>query len=430
MVAFIAVVGRRRGSSRDAGIHVLPTMALLCVVIGGTGVLLLSFGNAPPSPAIIHAYEAGLVAVGFALLLNVVDHRDRLRRITDAAVELTLGPAGYVRELLGNALRDPSVEVAFAANHDGSTAWVDELGRSIEPLSATGSRVVVPVLVDGRAVAQIACESVVIDEPGLMPSIEAAARLAAKNAQLRASLRSEAAALQASRLRLMFAADNERTSLADELDRGAGASLEELRGLIDEIPVGVDPAISAAVARSRSRLTGLESGLRSLSSGLGPATLKSDGLAAALAQLGGDASVEVRVDVETGDLPDDLAAAVYFICAEAISNALKHASASTIRVDLREHDERLWLEIVDDGRGGAVPRADPDCRGSSIGRPRSVGTCDLKPTGHGDQDRRRPPDRMKPAVTGGGDQRRCPASRRRSSGTAGPEPSPEAQKRV
>lgn len=363
MVAFIAIVLTRAGPARDAGIRVLPTMALLSLVIGGTGVLLLVFGNAPPPPATVHAYEAGLVAVGFALLLNVIDHRARLGRMTDVAVELTLGPAGYVRELLAGALRDPSAEVAFAVDDGGSTAWVDELGRGIEPLRATGSRAVVPILVDGRAVAQLACESVVIDEPGLMPSIEAAARLAAKNARLRASLRAEAAALQASRLRLLSAADDERLALANQLDRGALASLAELRAMVDRIPPGTDPAIDAAVERSRSRIAGLDAGLRSLAAGLGPLTLRSDGLAAALSQLGGDVRVEVRVDVVAGDLPARLAATVYFICAEAIANALKHASASTIRVHLREEGHRLRVDIVDDGRGGASLEGGPGLQG-------------------------------------------------------------------
>ena len=353
MVAFIAIVQQRAGPPRDAGIRVLPTMALFCLVVGGTGVLLLTFGNAPPPPATIHAYEAGLVAVGFALLFNVYDHRARLARMTDAAVELTLGPAGYVRELLASALRDPSAEVAFAVDDGGSTVWVDELGRRIEPLRATGSRAVVPILVDGRAVAQLACESVVIDEPGLMPSIEAAARLAAHNVQLRASLRAEAAALQASRLRLLSAADDERIALADQLNRGAGASLAELRAMVDRIPAGADLGIDAAVERSRNRIAGLDAGLRSLSAGLGPSALRSEGLAAALAQLGGDARVEVRVELEAGDLPDRLASTVYFICAEAIANAIKHSSASRIRVQVREVGDRLTAEIVDDGVGGA-----------------------------------------------------------------------------
>jgi hypothetical protein len=305
MVAFIVIVLLRTGRARDTGIRVLPTMALLCVVVGGTGALLLIFGNAPPPPATIGAYEAGLVAVGFALLYNTYDHRARLGRMADAAVELTLGPAGYVRVLLATALRDPSAEVAFAVDDAGSTVWVDELGRRIEPLRATGSRAVVPILVDGRPVAQLACESAVIDEPDLMPSIEAAARLAATNAQLRASLRAEATAIQASRLRLLSAADDERIALARQLDRGAGASIAELRAMVARIPPGAEPAISAAAERSRSRIAGLEAGLRSLSAGLGPPALRSDGLAAALSQLGGDATVEVRVDVQVGDLPDE-----------------------------------------------------------------------------------------------------------------------------
>ncbi len=353
MVAFIAIVALRTGPARDAGIRVLPTMALFCLVVGGTGVLLLTFGNAPPPPATIHAYEAGLVAVGFALLFNVYDHRARLARMTDAAVELTLGPAGYVRELLAGALRDPSAEVAFAVDDGGSTGWVDELGRRIGPLRATGSRAVVPILVDGRAVAQLACESVVIDEPGLMPSIEAAARLAAENARLRASLRAEAAALQASRLRLLSAADDERIALANQLDRGAGTSFAGLRAMIDRIQPGADPAIDAAIERSCDRITGLDAGLRSLAAGLGPPTLRSDGLATALSQLSGDPRVEVRIDVEAGDLPARLASTVYFICAEAIANALKHSSASTIGVHLRAEGDRLSVEIMDDGRGGA-----------------------------------------------------------------------------
>ena len=181
----------------------------------------------------------------------------------------------------------------------------------------------------------------VIDEPGLMPSIEAAARLAANNAQLRASLRAEAAALEASRLRLLSAADDERIALADQLDRGAGVSLAELRGTIERIPPTSDPAIAAAIEQSRSRIASLDAGLRSLSAGLGPATLRSEGLAAALHQLAGEATVEVRVEVEADDLPDRLAAAVYFICAEAVANALKHASASTIAVHVREEGDRL-----------------------------------------------------------------------------------------
>ena len=191
----------------------------------------------------------------------------------------------------------------------------------------------------------------------------------------------------------MFAADDERMTLADELDRGAGASLQELRALVDRIPTGSDPAISAAVEQSRNRLAGLDAGLRSLSSGLGPPTLKSDGLAAALLQLGGDANVDVRVDVATGDLPDHVASAIYFICAEAISNALKHASASSISVHLRAADER---RVPGDRRRRARwcgPEGGSGLQGL-VDRTAALGwePGDRKPTRRRDEDHRRPPD--------------------------------------
>jgi signal transduction histidine kinase len=351
--AFVAAVLLRKGPARTAGMRVLPTMALLSIVIGGTGTALLIAGNPPAPLIIVGGYGAGLVAVSFVLLFNVSEFRARQDRVTDAAVELTQGPAGYVRELLATALHDPEVEVAFAIDDGGSTLWVDEFGHHIEPLQANGSRVVIPIRVDGRPVAQLACDSAIVEEPALMRSIEAAARLAASNAQLRASLRAEAAALQASRLRLLTAADDERIALAGRLDRGAGNSLAAIGVMLDRIEPGGDAAIDAAVRLSRSRAAGLDAGLRSLSAGLGPPALTTDGLAAALTQMSSDARVTVRVDVRVEDLPESLASTVYFVCTEAIANALKHAAASTIAVEIHTYGDRLRIEIADDGRGGA-----------------------------------------------------------------------------
>lgn len=365
LLAFVAIVWQRRGLARAASLRVLSTAVLLSLVVAGTAALFLLLGNFPAPPAVVLAYDAGLVAVAFALLFNVLDHRDRIGRMADAAVELTLGPAGYVREMLADAMRDPSVEVAFPIEDGESITWVDELGRPIGPLRATGSRTVVPVLVDGRPVAQLACESAAIEEPGLMPSIEIAARLAAKNAKLRASLRAEADAVDESRSRLLAAADEQRIALADQLARGAGVSLTHLRAVIDSIPDTTAPPIGSAVARSRDRLTSLEAGLQSLSAGLGPSTLRSEGLGAALAQLGTDARVRIEIHPTADRLPDRLASTTYFICAEAIANALKHASATTVSVAVRVDQGQLHVEIDDDGTGGADVAEGSGLRGLS-----------------------------------------------------------------
>ena len=81
----------------------------------------------------------------------------------------------------------------------------------------------------------------VADEPALRQSIETAARLAASNARLRAGLRSEADELRASQLRLLSAADDQRIALAQQLGRGAGASLMEIAPLLDAVPADATP---------------------------------------------------------------------------------------------------------------------------------------------------------------------------------------------
>jgi signal transduction histidine kinase len=45
----------------------------------------------------------------------------------------------------------------------------------------------------------------------------------------------------------------------------------------------------------------------------------------------------------------------YFVVAEALTNAIKHAGAARVQVRARVDDDRLRLEVWDDGRGGADP---------------------------------------------------------------------------
>ena len=54
-----------------------------------------------------------------------------------------------------------------------------------------------------------------------------------------------------------------------------------------------------------------------------------------------------------GPLPAAIEAAVYFVCAEALTNATKHAKATRIDVDVSTLDASVVVEITDDGIGGA-----------------------------------------------------------------------------
>jgi signal transduction histidine kinase len=353
VLGFLVVFGRRQGGRREAATRALPALVILALTVAGTAVLLLAFGNPPSSPFVLDGYGAGLVGVGLALLVPLRNERPRPADLADAMVELTQGPAEYVRALLAAALRDPSVEVAFAVDGEGMSGWVDELGRPIAPLRETASRVLVPILVDGRPVAEFAGEAASLADGDLTASIEAAAVLAARNAQLRAELRAEARALEASRLRLLTVGDEQRLALSGELERGAEQSLAELRSLLERVDVAADPGVREAVERGRDRLDSLDASLRSLSAGLGPPLLRTSGLASALNELAETAMVSVEVELRGRQLSSTLSTGVYFMCAEAVSNALKHAAGSTISVAVHVRGDRLVGEVSDDGRGGA-----------------------------------------------------------------------------
>lgn len=90
-----------------------------------------------------------------------------------------------------------------------------------------------------------------------------------------------------------------------------------------------------------------------MANGLHPRVLTEQGLREALAELARDVPAQVNLEVTEAELPPWVAAAVYFICAEALSNAAKHAAASRVGVAVRVGDGWLKVEIADDGRGGA-----------------------------------------------------------------------------
>jgi len=85
-----------------------------------------------------------------------------------------------------------------------------------------------------------------------------------------------------------------------------------------------------------------------------PPVLADRSLPDALTALAAACPVPCRLDAE---LPDRCAASVeataYFVVAEALTNVARHSQASAASVFLRRKDDRLFVEITDDGAGGA-----------------------------------------------------------------------------
>ncbi|MCM3263588.1 MULTISPECIES: sensor histidine kinase [Streptomyces] len=94
--------------------------------------------------------------------------------------------------------------------------------------------------------------------------------------------------------------------------------------------------------------------LRDLARGIHPAVLTDRGLDAALSSVASRCTVPVRVDV---DLPERPAPAIegiaYFTVSELLQNVSKHSRARSASVEVWRSEDRLMLQVVDDGVGGA-----------------------------------------------------------------------------
>ncbi len=163
--------------------------------------------------------------------------------------------------------------------------------------------------------------------------------------------------IAASRARIVAAADQARRRIERDLHDGAQQRLVALGFKVqmaaDRVPAELDD-LKTDFADLSSGSTAVLTELREISRGIHPAVLASGGLAAALKILARRSAVPVTLDVAIeADLPDSVEVAAYYVTAEALTNAAKHAQASEVTVSARTGDEKLYLSIRDDGIGGA-----------------------------------------------------------------------------
>jgi signal transduction histidine kinase len=128
-----------------------------------------------------------------------------------------------------------------------------------------------------------------------------------------------------------------------------------MRSLEESLPT--ESHLRQEIADLAEELAAAGEELRQLSRGIHPAALSSAGLGPALRVLCRRATmpVELCVNVERR-LPESVEVAVYYVVAEALTNAAKHARASRAIVTVDVDDTRVRLSVADDGIGGANPR--------------------------------------------------------------------------
>lgn len=171
----------------------------------------------------------------------------------------------------------------------------------------------------------------------------------------------QAAELRAAARRIVAAQDEARVRIERDLHDGAQQRLVTLALSLQSVAQRVtstgDDALAAQVTLARDQLSHALTELRDLARGIHPAILTQAGLEAAVSFLAERAPLPVRVDLHMDHrLAQDVEVTAYFVVSEALTNAAKHARASRISVGGGLRDGRLWIEVTDDGRGGADGR--------------------------------------------------------------------------
>jgi signal transduction histidine kinase len=95
--------------------------------------------------------------------------------------------------------------------------------------------------------------------------------------------------------------------------------------------------------------------LRSLARGIHPTILAEAGLVPAISSLGERCPIPLEVSGELARIEPKLETALYFVAAEAITNAVKHSKGQRISVDFGHRSGWVSVDISDDGIGGADP---------------------------------------------------------------------------
>jgi signal transduction histidine kinase len=356
--AAVAVAVRYLRAS-PAGRRVLGPVPILVALITFVGVVFGTVkGLEDRSEAAMRMAQYALVMtnplVGTAFMVSLL----RTRLASAGVGELVLrlqerpGAAGLV-DALRRAVNDPSLEVGFWLPE--RSAYVTNTGHVITEESLPPHRLVSPVRdAEGKPLAVLIHDAALAEEDELIHAITAATHFALENARLQAELELRLQEVQASRVRIVAAADSERRKVERDLHDGAQQRLVALSLRLQEARTKAgDTGLGAMLEEVSAELQQGLRELRELARGIHPVVLTQQGLQEALLSLAGRAPVPIEVDAPPDRYAPAVEATAYFVAAEGITNIVKHAQASHASLKVEAANGWLVLELVDNGVGGA-----------------------------------------------------------------------------
>jgi signal transduction histidine kinase len=194
--------------------------------------------------------------------------------------------------------------------------------------------------------------------------------------------------LTASRARVVESGDRARQRIERDLHDGVQQRLVSLALDVRRAESLAGPEqdeLLAELSELREGLVGVVDELREVAHGIHPAILTEGGLRPALAKLARRSPLPVELEVRGVDrLPEPVEVCVYYVASEGLTNAIKHARATYVAIDLEADRTEVRLEVRDDGVGGADAHSGSGLTGLTDRLHAFGGTVEVRsPTGEG-----------------------------------------------
>jgi signal transduction histidine kinase len=162
--------------------------------------------------------------------------------------------------------------------------------------------------------------------------------------------------LTASRARVVAATDESRRRIERDLHDGTQQRLIAILLGLRATETQVSDAVQQRLHTIGGDLSEAIDELRELARGIHPSILSEGGLGPAIRSLGRRSPIPVEAKLDLpGRLGPNVEIGAYYVVAEALTNAIRHAHATLISISAGVDEDHLHLSIEDDGIGGADP---------------------------------------------------------------------------
>ena len=309
---------------------------------------------------VLHVYAIqGTFAIAVPLVFLTARLRDRLAELTVAErmQRLTVPPSvERVRDALRRVLHDDTLQLWFwiPAKH----GYVDATGRRVtEALVVRPGRWRQPIRTPaGAPLAAVELDTALRDHASLVEAALVACGRALESAQLEATVQALLEQARTAQERLIRVELAERERFADDLRQSAQVRLGRVESMLATLEsMARQPRTLVQARACRRELAEALHELGDLARGVHPAILTEAGLRPALAGVADRLAAPITLDVTEARFPPEIESTLYFALCEAMTNAVKHAHARSIRLTVQATDEGVAATVSDDGVGQAHP---------------------------------------------------------------------------